>query len=160
MDQTERLFLEAVGNLFKNKASRLGIVSGGEEHAHTLQYHRESVEDMFALKIVDSAFHEDICGAFRDIHSYKYLDDPTFSIALTKRLTARGIPTKDIKKAVDFVEEIKKDLGKDTYQEKEAGWHPEIAEIADMTRNANNRKPKYMKPYSGGGPAPEKNEIK
>lgn len=160
MRQAEKMFLEAVGNLFKNKSSRLGIVPGGEEHTHTAQFHHELVEDMFALKVVESAFHEDLCGAFRDIHSYKYLDDPTFGIAFTKRLTARGIPTKEIQKAMESIESIKKELGKDTYQEKESGWHPDIAEIADMTRNAHNRKPKHLKPFSGGGPAPEANEAK
>lgn len=158
MNQNEKLLLEAVSNLFQNKESKLGIVTH-KENSHMMQFQREMIEDMFSLKFVKSNFHEDLTGAFRDIHSYKYLDDPTFSIALNKRLTARGIPTEEIQKAIKAVEEIKEELGGKTFQEKEAGWHPNMDQIVDVTRNAANRKPTRVAPYSGGGSAPAKNEI-
>jgi hypothetical protein len=159
MTPIEKTLSEAIGNLFKNKDSNLGTV-GHIEYANTMNFQRELIEDMFALKTADSNFHEELCGAFHDIHSYKYLEDATFAVALNKRLTSRGVPTEEIQKAVKFVEEIKKELGGDTFQEKESGWHPELADILDTTRNATTRKPKYNAPYSGGGPAPKKNEIK
>ena len=153
MRTEETMLVEAIGNLFKNKDSNLGIV-GHTEYAHTMQFRRELIEDMFALKVVDSLFHEDLCGAFRDIHSYKYIDDPTFAISLDKRLTARGIPTEERKKAIETVKKIMEELGGEHFQEKDAGWHPELIDIVDVTKNAVNRKPKHKIPYSGGGPAP------
>ena len=158
MTETERLLAEAIGNMFRNKESNLGIVTH-KEHNHILQYEREMVEDMFALKCAESAFHEDLCGAFRDIHSYRYLDDPNFPVSFEKRLTARGIPTEEIKSGIKYISEIAKELGGENYQEKHAGWHPNIKEIADMTRNANDRTPSKEPPYTGGGPAPSKNEL-
>lgn len=157
MNPTEKMLAEAIGNLFKNKESNLGIV-GHTEHSHMLQFQRELIEDEFALKTVESPFHEDLCGAFRDIHSYKYLDDPTFAIALDKRLSARGIPTEERQNAVKYIDEIKKKLKGSNYQERESGWHPDLKEIADMTRNATHHKPKHQRPFSGGGPAPARNE--
>jgi hypothetical protein len=156
MTKIETTLLEAVGNLFKNKESNLGIV-GHVEHSHMLQFQRELIEDMFGLKTVDSPFHEELCGAFRDIHSYKYLDDPTFAIALDKRLSARGIPMEERKKAIEHVKSIMVELKGAAYQERESGWHPDLKEICDMTRNAVYHKPKHLRPFTGGGPAPERN---
>ena len=158
MTDTEKLLAEAVGNMFHNKESVLGIVPH-VERSHIMQYKREMVEDMFALKCAESAFHEDLCGAFRDIHSYRYLDDQNFGVSFRKRLTARGIPTEEIDTSLKYIEEIKKELGGETFQEKDFGWHPEIAEIADITRNANDRTPRRGKPYTGGGPSPSRTEL-
>lgn len=159
MSPIEQNLLEAVGNLFKNSEANLGIVPH-HEHSHTMQYQSALIEDMFALKCVDSKFHNDLCGAFRNIHSYKYLEDPTFAVALDKRLVSCGVPTEERKKAVKYIEEIKKELGGEDFQERQAGWHENLDEILDTTRNATNRTPKYLKPYTGGGPAPKKGEIK
>jgi hypothetical protein len=157
MNKTEQMLIEAISNLFKNKETNLGMV-GHEEHTHIMQFQRETIEDMFSLKFVESNFHEDISGAFRDIHSYKYLDDPTFPIALDKRLAARGIPIEERKKALKVVEDIKEELGGADFQEKATGWHPNMDQIVDVTRNANNRKPIKEPPYTGGGPVPAKTE--
>jgi hypothetical protein len=89
----------------------------------------------------------------------RYLDDPTFTIALKKRLTARGIPTEEVNNAILYCKEIIETIQKEDFQEKQSGWHPNIDEIADMTRNAENRTPKKEAPYTGGGPAPARNEI-
>ena len=157
MNQTEILLLEAISNLFRNDETKLGIVPH-KEHSHILQFQRETIEDMFSLKMNESNFHEDLSGAFRDIHSYKYLDDPTFAIALTKRLTARGIPTEEITKALKVIENIKEELGGKDFQEKQFGWHPNMDQIVDVTRNATNRKPTKNPPYTGGGPSPAEKE--
>lgn len=164
MNQTEKMFLEAIGNMFKNNPSTLGIVprpkGDNDVTSETSQFKREYIDDMFTLKTLDSAFHEDLCGAFKDIHSYKYLDDPHFDISFKKRCSARAIPTEECVKALKYIEDIKKELGGENYQEKQSGWHTDIDEIADMTRNADNRKPKSEVPYEGaGGPAPKKDEI-
>ena len=157
MTHKEKILVEAIGNLFKNEDS-LGIVRH-DEISHGFEFQWNGIEETFALKTAKSIWHEELCGAFRDIHSYKYLDDPTFAVALEKRLTARGVPTKEIKDAIRYVEEIEKELEKTTFMEKDAGWHPDLDKILDTTRNAQNRTPSKEAPYTGGGPAPTRNEI-
>lgn len=160
MNRIESMLVEAVGNLFKNSSNVLGIVDvDREEVAHNFEFQWNGIEDMFALKTRTSTFHEELTSAFRDIHSYKYLDSPTFQVALEKRLTARGIPTAEIEKAKQYCEEIKKELKSKNFQEKDAGWHPHLDEVLDTTRNANDRKPSKEVPYTGGGPVPSRNEI-
>jgi hypothetical protein len=154
------MLIEAIGNLFHNQSSRLGITPDRtDEITHRAEFQWNTIEEMFALKTVNSPFSESLTSAFRDIHSYKYLNDPTFNIALERRLTAIGIPTEERQKAHKCTEEIIKELGGEKFEEKHIGWHPNLAGIADVTRNANNRKFKNTTPFSGGGPAPDKNEL-
>lgn len=156
--KTEKMVAEAIGNLFRNNDNALGI-EPKEEISHNFEFQWNGIEDMFALKTAKSVFHEELTGAFRDIHSYKYLDDPTFDIALTKRLTARGIPTEEIENAKQYRQDILEELKKQNFQEKEAGWHPHLDKVLDTTRNAHDREPSKEAPYFGGGPAPIENEI-
>ena len=158
MKKTEHKLVEAIGNLFNNDENALGIVKH-KETSHFYEHQWNIIESMFALKANKSNFYEELTCAFRDIHSYKYLDDPTFAVALTKRLTARGIPTEDIQNALKYCKDIQEDLQKKNFQEKQSGWNPNLKEILDTTRNAHNRTPSKDKPHYGGGPAPA-NEIK
>lgn len=158
MTQVERLLVEAIGNLFNNSEQVLGVVPH-DEKSHTFEFQWNNIESMFALKARRSNFHEELTSAFRDIHSYKYLDDPTFAVALQKHLTARGVPTEEINRAVQFCEQIKEELNDEQFQEKDSGWHPDLDEVLDTTRNAQTREPKQQAPYTGGGPAPSLNEI-
>lgn len=161
MTREEQLLLEAIkNNLFHNSERSLGITPGGvKETSNFFEHQWNSIEASFALKAAGSPFMESLTSAFHDIHSYKYLDDPTFGVALDKRLSAIGIPTEERKNAIRYVEDIRKEYGKD-FQEKASGWNPHLDEIADMTRNANQRKSEVTKPYSGGGDSPAKDEIK
>ncbi|HUU40502.1 MAG TPA: hypothetical protein VMW42_06165 [Desulfatiglandales bacterium] len=156
----ERNLVEAIGNLFKNgDEDILGLVHKDEETSHHFEKQWNTIEEMFALKVVKSPFHEELTSAFRDIHSYKYVDDSTFPIALRKRLSARGIPTEEITNAEKHLQEICEELKKENFQEKAAGWNPNLDQIIDTTKNANNRKPSQEAPFTGGGPAPDPNEI-
>ena len=157
MNQVEKKLTEAIGNLFRNSRARLGIINTKQEVIDS-RYEAQwnDLEYKFALKIIDSPFSESLTSAFRNIHSYKYLEDPTFPIALRKRLSATGIPEREIQKAIEILESLKE--GENT-QEKEIGWHPNLKEIAEMTRKADNRTPKNEKPFTKGGPAPQPNET-
>lgn len=161
MKDIERNLVEGISNLFKNSRSELGIAQTDvEETSHSHEFQSRSLEEAFALKMNDSAFYESLRSAFHDIHSYKYLDDPTFAISLTKRMTAIGIPKEERQKAITALEELKKEFQSEDFEEKQSGWNVNIDTIADMTRNANNRKAERSRPFTGGGPWPEDNEIK
>jgi len=159
LNDTEHQIVEAIGNLFKSgNEDVLGLVHR-DETSHHFEKQWNTIEEMFALKVIKSPFHEELTSAFRDIHSYKYVDDSTFPIALRKRLTARGIPTEEIVNAEKHLQEICEELKKENFQEKAAGWNPNLDQIIDITKNANNRKPSQEEPFTGGGPAPDPNEI-
>lgn len=158
MTGTEVVLLEAIKNLFNNSRTKLGIVAPPhDEVSNRMQFQFENIRDMFSLKALSSTFHESLVSAFYNIHSYKFINDPTFPIALEKQMSALGIPMEERNKALKYVKEIIDET--DGGDERAAGWHPELNEIVDMTQNANNRDVKNTTPYTGGGPAPHKNEI-
>ena len=161
-DRLEEILVETISNLFRNKQSTLGIAKTDvPENSAGMQFQWENIEDSFALKTIDSTFHESLTSAFHDIHSYKYLHDPTFQIAFEKRMSAIGIPQSERQKAIKHIDAIKEEYssGKE-FDETEAGWHPNLDKIIDTTINATSRTPSKEPPYFGGGPAPAKNELK
>lgn len=161
MDKKEELLLEAVRG-FLSQDAKLGLAAHDDkpETSHTQWFQWEGIDDRFALKAADSPFFENLTSAFYAVHSYKYLDDPTFPIALEAELKSEGVPKDQIEQAVKYVSEIIEELQTgDAWGERDAGWNPAIDEIADMTRNADDRDPKPSKPFTGGGPAPDKNEL-
>jgi hypothetical protein len=160
MRPEEKELVEAIGNMFHDTSSRLGLLQDQpKEVTHTMEFQWNTIEAMFAVKVSDSPFFESLTAAFRDIHSYKYIDNETFHLSLRKRLSATGIPTEEIEKAVNAVNDIREELGGEDFQEKAAGWHPNLDEIADTTTNATTRTPQPSKPWHGGGPAPAKTEF-
>jgi hypothetical protein len=162
MNNPENALLEAIHNLFHDSSELLGIAKGkpDEEISHRFEHQWNAIEYSYAMKSVDSPFHESLSSAFHDIHSYKYLNDPTFAIALDKRLSAIGVPIEERKNAIEYLDDVIKEFGGKNFEEKESGWHPQLDEIAKMTREVNNRKAEVTTPYSGGGPAPDANETK
>ena len=108
------------------------------------------IDDAFALKIAGSPFADSITSAFFAVHSHKYIDNPTFKLSFDREMQARAIPTEEKEHAFKYLEKLTEELS-----EKDAGWNPNMDEIVDVTSNADNRKPKTSKPFTGGGPAPE-----
>ena len=161
MNNTEKILLEEISNLFKNKESRLGIIQDRpRETSHGMQFQWEGLNDAFSLKMADSTFHEAITAAFKDIHGYRFINDAQFPLSFETRLKSCGIPILEREKALKAIEEVKKEwaVGPEM-DELRAGWHPQIDEITDMTRNATTRKAENTNPHAGGGPAPTKDEL-
>lgn len=156
MTQTEVILLEAVKNLFDNNRTKLGIVAPyHDEVSHRMQFQYENIRDMFSLKAINSTFYESLVSSFYNIHSYKFINDPTFPIALEKQMSAQGIPIEERQKALKYVKEIIEEVG----DERAAGWHVDLEQVLDTTRDATQRDAKNTTPYTGGGPAPKKDEI-
>lgn len=148
---------EAVKGMLND--STLGLGSSKDETSHTSQFRWEGIDDAYALKVSDSPFFESITSAFFQVHSYKYIDHPTFKLSLESELRNRALPTEEIDRAMGAVDSLVEELSKTKPTERDAGWNPNIAEIADMTRNADNRKLDRPEPFTGGGPWP-KNESR
>jgi len=156
----EPLLVEAIKNLFQNKASNLGIAkTDRQETSHLFEWQWNLIQEMFSLKCIDSPFYNSLTSAFYDIHTYKHLDDPTFSLSLDRHLSAIGVPLEERQKATKAISEVIKELGGEKFEEKAVGWNPQMKEIEDITRNADRRKAEVTTPFTGGGPAPAKDEI-
>ena len=161
LDRKEKLLVEAIRGYLSSDPAKLGLAVHGdqEETSHTQWWQWENIDDAFALKASESPFHENMTSAFYAVHSYKRLEDPTFIVAMDAEMASTGIPKEWREKAKQYVNEIIENLsgGKD-WSERDEGWNPNIAEIADMTRNADNRDAKTSDPFTGGGPAPGSDE--
>jgi hypothetical protein len=95
---------------------------------------------MFALKAAESPFHDSLCQAFGKVHNYKYIDDPTFRIAMEKELLAQGIPLKERNKALDIVPAIVDDLKSDeeAWSEQNFGFNTELDRESIFGSTTNN----------------------
>ena len=160
-NKREELLLEAVRGFLSSDDARLGLEAheDTEESSHHQWHQWENIDDMFSLKANESPFRANMTAAFYTVHSSKYLDDPTFAVAMDKELSAHGLSRDDRSKALKYIEEIKTEMGGNDWGERDAGWNPNMDEIADMTRNADRREAPTSEPFTGGGPAPDKNGI-
>jgi hypothetical protein len=153
LNENERALLEAVSTLLKQDA-KLGLPISGET-SHTSQFRWEGIDDAFALKVANSPFSDAIRSAFFAVHTHKYIDNPTFKLSFEKELTGRAVPTPERTQALKYLEEMVGELSSNKLSERDAGWNPNMADLVDLTSNADNRTPKSEKPFTGGGPSPE-----
>lgn len=178
-----KLLVEAVrGYLHDDSALGLGSHEDKEENSHTMWFQWENIDDEFAMKVAGSAFYESMTSAFYAVHSYKYLNDPTFGQSLLSELKSRAVPAQEMQMAFKSIEEIIKENGGEMpkyirdygnaiaemdsannsrpqpWQERDAGWNPQIGDITNMTRNADEWEGK-SEPFTGGGPAPKDDEL-
>ena len=139
MKKSEKVLTEAI-DTFLRHSTELGIPEPPEEYkeeeSQTFQHLHEQINEMFEVKAVDLTHHDGICAAFRKVHNYKYVTDPTFLVAMEKEMSAQGIPMEEREKALDFVpaiiEQVKTE-GKE-WAEQDAGFHPCLDEIIDVSR--------------------------
>ncbi len=134
----EQMLLEAIKSMLDDKA-KLGLVDDKRlvDDSNTFSILHGNIEASFKLAISDSLHYDGICAAFSKVHSYKYLDDPKFTIGFDTEMKSQGIPEEDRKsahKAYDKVlAEMKK--GKDGVgAEKDSGWNPNLDEIKAVSQ--------------------------
>jgi hypothetical protein len=174
-EKIEKLLAEAVRGYMSSDDAMLGLSYhdkkpgklDDKESSHFQWHQWEYIDDSFSEKVVDSPFFESLCAAFFKIHSYKYLDDGSFPLALESELRSMGVPQIECVKAYKAIKEIVEEHKGNSdcwtvyteyskgWGERDAGWNPAMDEIADMTRNADQREPKADDPFTGGGPAPK-----
>jgi len=100
------------------------------------EYHHRHANDMFATKTADLTHHDGICASFTKVHDYKYLDDPTFSEAFKKELSAQSIPENEQHKAIDAIPKIINELkGEEKeWREKDFGFNSNLDDIMEAGR--------------------------
>lgn len=165
LDKTSQQLLEALKNSLRATITEGTTLAdmlkdvGQESHEgeQSSQFRWEGIDDAFKLKVAGSPHEDAITSAFFQTHSYKYLDNPTFKLSFERELRQRAVPTNEITSALGYVDKLVKELDNNP-GEQDSGWHPNLDEIADMTRNADSRDAKYTEPFSGGGLYPEGDE--
>jgi hypothetical protein len=160
LKKDEKAILEAVSGMLQQDAKLgLGIHKGAvgfeKTSDHHSQFRWEGIDDLFTLEMSGSPHKDAVTSAFYAVHAHKYVDHPTFKLALEKEMKARAVPTPVREEALSKVDKIVEDLGPKNPSEQDAGWNPDMKGIVDVTTNAHDRKAKDSEPFTGGGPNPE-----
>ena len=102
----------------ESELERLGEEERGSQYLHG------QIDEIFHHKTANFVHHDGVCAAFGKVHSYKYIDDPTFEAAMHKELTAQGIPAEEREKALELVPAIIEQLRGEraAWSEADAGW--------------------------------------
>lgn len=131
------MLVEAIDSMLKQDA-KLGLSihkdAGFNSAERGYEYLHGQIDEMFALKACELTHSEGVNQAFKKVHNYKYLDDPSFTTAMEKEMVAQAIPEQDRKSAAKFVEEILEDIKEEqkVWAEKDFGFHPELDEIKEI----------------------------
>jgi len=135
LNKDQQKLLEAVESMLSGKA-KLGLAYHDpqpEERANTFTYLHENIEQSFRLKVIDLEYHDGVASAFNRVHSYKYVDDPSFGLAFEKEMTAMAVPDEEREVAHKALSEIVEGLDG---AEKDAGNNPDMDEIVDASQPA------------------------
>jgi hypothetical protein len=137
----ERILAEAVDSMLQHDAKlglkihdtdsqRLGEAERGLEYLHG------QIDEMFALKAAELIHADGVCQAFRKVHNYKYLDDPSFKTAMEKEMVAQAVPAEERSKAAGFVPSIISELKEDQaeWAEKDFGFNPKLDEVKEASQ--------------------------
>lgn len=141
MNNNEKLLVEAMQSFLSSKA-KLGLdtdktaTNDNNPEFRGFEYLHGQIDEMFAHKAADLIHHTGICSSFSKVHSYKYLDDDTFSEAMDKEMTAQGIPAQERSKALQFIPAIIKELKTEAaeWAEKDFGFHDDLDEIIKISQ--------------------------
>lgn len=144
LNKDERMLLEAVDSMLQQDA-KLGLSihdsdTEFDSSERGYEYLHGQIDEMFALKSAELTFSDSVNQAFKKVHNYKYLDDPSFKTAMEKEMVAQAVPAEERNKALEFIpsiiEEIKEEQNE--WAEKDFGFHPELDEIIEMSQPEQN----------------------
>lgn len=152
LSRTEQLIAEAVKNMLGTAAKTGDGDKQYLDQSHTFTYLHEEIEQAYSLATIKLVHHDAICSAFSKIHSYKYLNDPTFINSFRGELTARAVPANEIETAIEQVDKVMKKMLDGA--EKDAGWNPDLVGIEKVSqpvaeskmmniRESLNKQPKH-----------------
>lgn len=141
LNKNEKNLLEAVGNMLQQDIA-LGLSAHDNDDQEYLstqrgyEYLHNQIEEMFALKAAELTHTDGVCQAFHKVHSYKYLDDPSFKTAMQKEMVAQGIPKDERETAIGWVDDIVQEVSQeqDEWAEKDYGFHPDLDEVIDVSQ--------------------------
>lgn len=150
----ESEIVRALKGLLSQDLLGLEIHDEVDETAHHSQFRWSNLSDSFRLKAIDSPFYDSLCAAFTKVHDHKYIDHPTFKLAMDNEMRSMGVPTHAREDGLGYVDALIKDLSEEMPSERDAGWNPDMEGLRDVTSYADKRDAKTSEPHTGGGPAP------
>ncbi len=139
LTKNEKLLVEAIDSMLKQDA-KLGLSfhdSDKEQIAERgVEYLHEQIDEMFALRAAELTHAESVCCAFRKVHNYKYLDDPSFRVAMDKEMISTAVPAEERNKALEFVPKIIDELKTEQKEwcERDSGFNPSLDEIREVSK--------------------------
>ena len=139
LNKPEQVACEAIDTMLRHKVA-LGLQDLPEdahkEEEHSFQYLHEQINEMFAIKAAGLIHHDGACAAFRKVHNYKYITDPTFRRSVNEEMKAQGIPAAECQQVLEYIpaiiDEIKTE-DKD-WCERDAGYNPNLADIIKVSQ--------------------------
>lgn len=176
LSKDERLLVEGIDSMLQQDA-KLGLSLHDNDAPETgpewrgSQYLHEQINDLFMLKAAELNHFEGINSAFHKVHSYKYIDDWTFIIAMDKELISQGVPREERITAIEFIPKIIEELRSEQrfWSERDGGLNPKMTEIRKISKPKQEGKFKVHdkpinkrnvdKPKSGDG-SPAKTSMK
>lgn len=139
LNKSERTLVEALDTLLQHDA-QLGLSIHSDDEVgkaeRGYEYLHGQIDEMFAVKAAELTHAESVCQAFRKVHNYKYLDDPTFKTAMEKEMVAQAVPAEERNKAAEFIPSIITELATEQseWAEKDAGFNPNLDEIIEASQ--------------------------
>ena len=137
MNNNERILIEAVTSYLSS--NDLGLEQHKKAHEDTgklergVEFLHGHINEMFNLKANDLIHHTGICSAFDKVHNYKYIDDPTFWVALERELKAQAVPKMEQDKAKNILEAVVDELKTfDVTHESDFGYHRDLSDIMSV----------------------------
>jgi len=137
MNNNEKMLLEAITSYLSS--NDLGLNHHKQAHEDTgklergLEYLHGHINETFQLKANDLVHHTGVCSAFSKVHNYKYIDDPTFWIALERELKAQAVPKEEQIKTKNILEAVIEELKKfDVKKEQDFGYHKDLKDIMSV----------------------------
>ena len=121
------MLIEAMKNILKYN----NIQENKSTNDHNTQFQYEDINRDFALKIKNAEFFDTLNAAFYKIHSYKWLEDPTFEEAIIPELKSQGVPNEEIDMALDAISSLRKEYLKNNSNESASGWAPNLDDVVD-----------------------------
>lgn len=142
LNENEELLLEAIKSMLQDDA-KLGLTVHDKDKKEDeyqaergLEYLHGNINEMFRLKAAELDHSDAVNQAFNKVHSYKYVDDPTFSTAFEKELVAQAVPANERAEAAIFISKIIDELKEDNeeWAEKDFGFNPNIEELKNISQ--------------------------
>jgi len=141
LNKNEKLLIESIKNMLKQDA-KLGLsIHNSEDDGNFsergYEYLHNQIDEMYAIKAAELVHAESVTSSFNMVHSYKYLDDPSFPTAVEKEMVAKAVPAEERKRALGFIPKIIEELREEqrSWTEKDSGFNPNLDEILDTTRD-------------------------
>lgn len=156
----EKMLIETMKNILKYGNNKKICEDKTKTNDHNTQFQWEDINRDFALKIKNVEFFDTINAAFFKIHSYKWLEDPSFEESIIPELKSQGVPNEEIEIAIKAIESLRKEYLKDNNNENASGWAPNLDDIknssnpknSEITKQNIDTMSKDNEPFSGAEP--------